>query len=101
MAITKIPEAQLHAVLGQIQDWAYSPDRGGLIRKEYKFHDFKQAFAFMAAMAEHSEKANHHPEWRNVYSFIEITLTTHDAGGLSPLDIEWAKTADALAKTYS
>lgn len=97
MSITRIPDNQLESALSQIPDWAYAPERGGTIRKEFKFHDFKQAFAFMAEMAEHSERVNHHPEWRNVYSFIEIVLTTHDAGGLSALDIEWAKTADHKA----
>lgn len=101
MAITRISESQLQLALAEIPGWAYSPERGGLIRKEFKFHDFKQAFGFMTAMAEYSEKANHHPEWRNVYSFIEITLTTHDASGLSSLDIEWAKAADSLAATNS
>jgi 4a-hydroxytetrahydrobiopterin dehydratase len=100
MAITRISESQLQSALAEIPGWAYNPERGGLIRKEFKFHDFKQAFGFMTAMAEHSEKTNHHPEWRNIYSFIEVTLTTHDASGLSSLDIEWAKAADSLAATY-
>jgi 4a-hydroxytetrahydrobiopterin dehydratase len=98
MAITRIPENQLRSALDQIPDWAYTPERGGLVRREFKFHDFKQAFAFMTEMAEYSERVNHHPEWRNVYSYVEVTLTTHDASGLSMLDIEWAKTADHKAK---
>jgi 4a-hydroxytetrahydrobiopterin dehydratase len=98
MTITRIPENQLDSALAQIPDWAYAPERGGTIRREFKFHDFKQAFAFMSEMAQHSERVNHHPEWRNVYSYIEIVLTTHDANGLSALDIEWAKTADYKAK---
>ncbi len=98
MAITRIPENQLQSALAQIPEWAYASERGGTIRREFKFNDFKEAFAFMTDMANHSERVNHHPEWRNVYSYVEIVLTTHDADGLSALDIEWAKTADHKAK---
>lgn len=98
MAITRIPENQLQSALAQVPDWSYKPERGGTIRREFKFHDFKQAFGFMTEMAAYSETLNHHPEWRNVYSYVEVVLTTHDADGLSALDIEWAKTADHKAK---
>ncbi len=94
----RISQSALPAALAQIPDWSYSNERGGMIRKEFRFHDFKQAFGFMTAMADYSEQANHHPEWRNVYSYVEVLLTTHDADGLSDLDIAWAKMADHKAK---
>jgi 4a-hydroxytetrahydrobiopterin dehydratase len=75
-------------------EWAFSPDRGGLIRRTFKFGSFVSAFAFMARMAEYSERVQHHPEWFNVYNRVEVTLTTHDVGGLSDKDLAWAQEAD-------
>ncbi|WVN42612.1 4a-hydroxytetrahydrobiopterin dehydratase [beta proteobacterium MWH-UniP1] len=77
--------------------WSYRPERGGLITREYRFADFLQAFAFMQEMADFSESIGHHPEWTNVYQRISVTLTTHDAGGLTELDVAWAAQADAVA----
>lgn len=65
--------------------------------REYVFKDFAQAFAFMSHMAIVAEKMNHHPEWFNVYNRVCITLTTHDTGGLSENDLQWAQTADQFA----
>ncbi|SDM70243.1 4a-hydroxytetrahydrobiopterin dehydratase [Polaromonas sp. JS666] len=59
------------------------------------FADFAQAFGFMAQVAVTAEKRDHHPEWRNVYNRVEITLTTHDVQGLSPRDLELARVIDA------
>lgn len=67
------------------------------IRKSYKFRNFVDAFGFMTRAAIWAEKWNHHPEWSNVYNRIEVTLTTHDVDGLSPLDIKLAEKMDALA----
>jgi len=66
----------------------------GKITRTFRFDDFAQAFGFMAEMATVSERMNHHPEWFNVYNRLDVTLTTHDAGGLSTLDIDWARLAD-------
>ena len=66
------------------------------LQREFVFADFAQAFGFMAEMAIHSERANHHPEWFNVYNRVDVTLTTHDANGLSTRDIAWATRADAV-----
>ncbi|MFC7408511.1 4a-hydroxytetrahydrobiopterin dehydratase [Hydrogenophaga atypica] len=66
----------------------------GKITRTFRFDDFAQAFGFMAEMATVSERMNHHPEWFNVYNRVDVTLTTHDAGGLSPRDIDWARVAD-------
>ena len=59
-----------------------------MIRKEFKFHNFNEAFGFMCKVGMAAEKINHHPEWSNTYNKVEIVLTTHDKGGLSELDLE-------------
>lgn len=87
---------QVQAALSAHPAWSLVNERGGLIRRAFIFPDFKAAFAFMSQMAEFSESIQHHPEWFNVYSRVEVTLTTHDAGGLSAKDFDWARRADAL-----
>lgn len=67
------------------------------IAKTFRFEDFVAAFGFMARVALWAEKLNHHPEWSNVYRTVEVTLTTHDADGLSMKDIALARAMDALA----
>ena len=67
------------------------------IFKCFKFSSFIEAFSWMSAVALWSEKINHHPEWLNVYNRVEVTLTTNDVGGLSPLDIKLAQKMDDLA----
>ena len=76
--------------------WSKTDDRDA-ITKTFVFGNFVQAFGWMTQMAILAEKANHHPEWSNVYKTVVVTLTTHDAGGLSALDISLAKAMDALA----
>jgi 4a-hydroxytetrahydrobiopterin dehydratase len=76
--------------------WAEVEGRDA-IRKTYVFADFVAAFGFMTRAALVAEKLNHHPEWSNVYRTVDVTLTTHDAGGLSALDIRLAGRMDALA----
>ncbi len=68
----------------------------GRISRIFTFKDFIEAFAFMTKVAILSESMCHHPEWKNVYSKVEITLTTHDLGGLSNFDIQLAKAIDNL-----
>lgn len=75
--------------------WQVVEDRDA-IKKTFVFGDFTEAFAFMTAAALWAEKWNHHPEWFNVYKTVEVTLTTHDAGGLSDLDIKLAGKLDSL-----
>lgn len=89
---------QIQAALAAYPAWTYANERGGLISRAFTFPNFKAAFAFMTQMAEFSESIQHHPEWFNVYNRVEITLTTHDAGGLSEKDFQWARQADALYK---
>ena len=67
------------------------------ISKSYKFSSFIEAFSWMSAAALWAEKMNHHPEWFNVYNRVEVTLSTHDVGGLSALDIRLAQKLDELA----
>ncbi|GAA6143322.1 4a-hydroxytetrahydrobiopterin dehydratase [Hydrogenophaga sp. 5NK40-0174] len=92
---TPIDTSVLQAQLTQKAPlWTAGADKTS-IQRSFRFDDFVQAFAFMTRMAEVSERMNHHPEWFNVYNRVDITLTTHDVGGLSTLDIEWAEQADA------
>jgi 4a-hydroxytetrahydrobiopterin dehydratase len=67
------------------------------ITKTYKFANFVEAFGFMSRAALHAEKLNHHPEWFNVYNRVEVTLSTHDAGGLTELDVKLAARMERLA----
>ena len=75
--------------------WSYIDHRDA-ITKKYTFSNFVEAFGWMTKAAIISEKLNHHPEWFNVYKTVEVTLTTHDVGGLSDLDLELASKLDSL-----
>ncbi|KAM9333635.1 pterin-4-alpha-carbinolamine dehydratase 2 [Pholidichthys leucotaenia] len=76
--------------------WMEVDDRDAIF-KEIHFKNFNQAFGFMSRVALQAEKMNHHPEWFNVYNKVQITLTTHDCGGLSQRDIKMAKFIDKVA----
>lgn len=76
--------------------WEMVDGRDAVI-KTFKFKDFVEAWGFMSRAAIVAEKMNHHPEWFNVYNRVEVTLTTHDAGGLSALDLELANKMDVLS----
>jgi 4a-hydroxytetrahydrobiopterin dehydratase len=76
--------------------WAVTDGRDA-ISKTFVFGDFVEAFGWMTQAALWAEKLNHHPEWSNVYKTVEVVLTTHDAGGLSALDLKLAEKMDALA----
>ncbi|XP_075958380.1 pterin-4-alpha-carbinolamine dehydratase 2 [Anarhichas minor] len=76
--------------------WVEVDDRDAIF-KELQFKTFNQAFGFMSRVALQAEKMNHHPEWFNVYNKVQITLTTHDCGGLSKRDIKMAKFIDKIA----
>ena len=84
------------AWLGTHPAWTWDPSRDA-IHRVFRFRDFVTAFGFMARVALAAERASHHPEWLNVYDRVEITLTTHDAGGLTSLDLTLAAEIDALA----
>jgi 4a-hydroxytetrahydrobiopterin dehydratase len=94
--IQPIEAAALTAQLAGVPLWRYAAERGGTITREFTFADFVHAFGFMTQVALLAEKADHHPEWSNVYGRVTILLTTHDANGLSMRDIELAQRIDAL-----
>ena len=77
--------------------WRHDNSRGALC-KTYRFDTFVDAFGFMTRAALWAEKWNHHPEWRNVYGTVEVTLTTHDAGGLTARDVKLARRMDDLTR---
>lgn len=81
--------------LETLSDWDYDDARDALTRR-FLFADFSEAFAFMTRVAMLAEAQDHHPEWANIWNRVDITLTTHDAGGLSARDVRMAGTIDAL-----
>lgn len=85
MAIRKLEGAARTAALQTFADWTHDTTRDALT-KTFVFADFNAAFGFMSRVALQAEKLDHHPEWFNVYNRVEITLTTHDANGLSERD---------------
>ena len=76
--------------------WAEVDGRDAIV-KTFKFKSFVDAWGFMSKAAIQAEKMNHHPEWFNVYNRVEVTLTTHDAGGVSALDVKLAEAMDGFA----
>jgi 4a-hydroxytetrahydrobiopterin dehydratase len=82
--------------LASLKEWTEVPGRDA-IGRSFKFADFNQAWGFMTRVALAAEKADHHPEWSNVYNKVEIVLSTHDAGGVSDKDVALAKFIDSLA----
>ncbi len=94
----KIDAEQRINFLAQLPSWREVSDRDAITRTCI-FKNFVDAFGFMTKVALVAEKMNHHPEWSNVYGTVEITLTTHDAGGVTELDVALAKKIDALANT--
>ena len=79
--------------LTALEDWTYDSSAKA-IRKQFLFKDFNAAWGFMGRVALLAEKHDHHPEWFNVYNRVEVTMTTHDAGGVTDLDILFAKAMD-------
>ena len=94
--VEKLTAAARSAFLGGGSGWRLVEERDA-VRKEFVFRDFQEAFGFMTRVALAAEKADHHPEWFNVYNRVEIVLTTHDAGGLSARDVALAAEIDAAA----
>jgi 4a-hydroxytetrahydrobiopterin dehydratase len=81
-----------------LPQWSMVSNRDAITRS-YQFKDFKEAFAFMIQCALMAEQMNHHPEWFNVWNRVEVTLSTHDAGGLTKLDLDLARSMDRYANT--
>jgi 4a-hydroxytetrahydrobiopterin dehydratase len=86
----KLSGAERSAALSDLSGWREAEDRDALV-KDFTFKSFVEAFGFMTRVALHAEKLNHHPEWSNVYNKVSILLTTHDADGLTELDVKLAK----------
>jgi 4a-hydroxytetrahydrobiopterin dehydratase len=89
----KLDDTALAEALVGLPDWALAD---GKLRREFRFPDFVTAFGFMSRVALLAERADHHPEWFNVYGTVRIELVTHDAGGVSTRDVELARRIDAL-----
>ncbi|WCM26081.1 4a-hydroxytetrahydrobiopterin dehydratase [Sphingomonas sp. QA11] len=95
MAIEQLTEEERTEALDALDEWDFDEARDAITRT-FTFADFSEAFAFMTRVALLAEKADHHPEWSNVWNRVEILLTTHDAGGLSQRDVDMAEAIDLL-----
>jgi 4a-hydroxytetrahydrobiopterin dehydratase len=91
--MAQLSQTELERALNDLSGWTIEDDK---LHKVFTFANFVEAFGFMSKVALHAEKMNHHPELKNVYKHVTIDLTTHDAGGISELDIRLARTIDSL-----
>jgi 4a-hydroxytetrahydrobiopterin dehydratase len=85
------------AALTELSGWSETPGREAIART-FTFKDFNEAFGFMSRAALVAEKNDHHPEWKNVYKTVEVVLATHDAGGVTKLDIQLARAMNGIAR---
>lgn len=90
------PRIGAAAAVAQLSGWSAAPDKDA-ITKTFKFADFNAAFGFMTRVALMADKLDHHPEWFNVYNRVEVLLTTHDADGVTELDLALATFMDSVA----
>ena len=97
MAAEKLSDSARAEALAGLPNWANVEDRDA-IQRTFEFRNFNEAFGFMARCALVAEKMNHHPEWFNVWNRVDVTLSTHDAGGLSELDVRMARVMDRFAE---
>jgi 4a-hydroxytetrahydrobiopterin dehydratase len=88
--------SELNQQLVRLKGWSIQANK---LHKTFQFKDFGQAFRFMTGMALVSERMGHHPEWFNVYSKVIVDLTTHDVGGISQKDVDWAMAANELVQS--
>ena len=93
MSATKIGAAE---AVARLPGWRAADGRDAIC-KEFRFRDFNAAFGFMTRVALYADKADHHPEWSNVYNRVEVTLSTHDAGGVTDRDVALAHFMDQAA----
>lgn len=94
--VAKLGPEELRQALAALSGWSEVDGRDAITRS-FRFADFNAAFAFMTRIALMAEKMDHHPEWFNVYNRVEITLSTHDAGGVSARDLALARFIDQVA----
>jgi 4a-hydroxytetrahydrobiopterin dehydratase len=97
--MAKLEPSLKSKALADLANWRHDPQRDAITRA-FKFTDFAEAFSFMTQIALVAERSDHHPEWSNVYNKVEITLTTHDAGGLTQRDIDLALEADRIFQRF-
>ena len=97
MARPKYSPNEVAEALKQLPGWMLG-DGGDAIHKRFTFKNFGEAFAFMTRVAMAAEKLDHHPEWSNVYKTVDVKLSTHDAGGLTELDVKLAKLMDKYSR---
>lgn len=90
----KLSNEERNAALAKLPEWKMADNREA-IHRQFKFGNFNKAFAFMTKVAMLAEKMDHHPEWSNVYNKVDVTLTTHDANGITAMDIRMAEFMDA------
>lgn len=95
--MNKMTDAEIADALKEVDGWALVEGRSA-ITKKFKFTDFRAAWNFMEDVAVEADEMSHHPEWTNVYNRVEVTLTTHDVGGLSELDFDLAAIMDEIAQ---
>ncbi len=86
-------DQEIQSALSGLPSWSLV---GGKLHREFKFQDFVGAFGFMTKVAILAEKINHHPEWSNVYNSVVLDLSTHEVGGISALDVDLARSIDAV-----
>lgn len=97
MSVPRLSPAEVAALLAEFPQWSLRDD-GKAIERTLTFVDFNAAFGFMTRVALYADKADHHPEWFNVYNRVDIQLSTHDAGGLTQKDIELALAISQCAR---
>lgn len=91
------PRIGAAAAIAQLDGWRVAEGHKDAIAKTFRFADFNEAFGFMTRVALMADKLDHHPEWFNVYNRVEVLLTTHDADGVTELDVRLAKFMDEAA----
>ena len=93
----KLSKKEVTNKLKRLSGWKLVKGRNA-ITKTFRFKNFTEAFGWMTSMALYAEKKDHHPEWFNVYSTVEVTLSTHDAGGVTNLDLDMAREMNRTSK---
>jgi 4a-hydroxytetrahydrobiopterin dehydratase len=94
--VEKLNQAERQALASTLPLWSLAPGRDAICRS-FRFADFSAAWGFMSRVALLAERQDHHPEWSNVWNRVDITLSTHDAGGLSARDVKLAQAIDKIA----
>ncbi len=96
--VPRLNDQQIRDSLQTLEGWHYQPGNPDSLKKDFKFKNFAQAWAFMSKVALLAEKMDHHPEWMNIYNRVAITLSTHDAGGVSERDVAMAAKIESSLK---